>query len=251
MRTSLFILLSAFLLPLGALAQEEHAPVLGLNLDLTGRGAYAGNGGPSLAGGAGLKAFGDVRPLDFLSIGTGFDFAEYPGNGSWQVLTWNLGVRIFPLSGMEQNKGTEWYLQGEAGLNLTGSTLEKHWPGTGLVELGMGFRSFVLGPGQALDFGAFYDFYTPFANPLQAVGIKAGMTWLFGQEAVSTPTPTATPTAVKTTSIKPTPALTPKAAKKPVKIDYKKPRHRIHKDDLGDGEEIPLPAATPSSSDSQ
>jgi hypothetical protein len=143
-------------------------------------------GGPGFSGGLGAAAFGDWRPVPFLSLGTGLDFTEHPG-GAWQTSSWSLGGRLFPLP-MEKNG--EWYLQGTAGLNLITDGLDKRWPGNFHGTAGPGYRLF-MGKGTALDLGVQYDFFSPVHSPLQALGLKAGWTWLFGK--VPTPPPTVSP----------------------------------------------------------
>jgi hypothetical protein len=176
-----------------------------------GDGAFA-RGEPSLLPGYGAVLFGDWRPLPYISLGTGFSFALHPDDGSWQTASWDLGGRIFPLGTSREG---EWYLQGTLGLELANYTLQKKWPGIFHGTAGPGYRVFV-NPGNALDLGAQYELFSPLHAPLQAVGVKAGWTFLFGtnpgqppaapvsEEAVSTPTPAVTPvpTAVPAPRVK-------------------------------------------------
>ncbi len=162
---------------------DENDQQFSVNLDLLVSGAFSSAPGPGLAGGLGAAAFGDWRPVPFLSLGTGLDFAEYPG-GNWQTSSWSLGGRLFPLP---MEKTGEWYLQGTGGLDFITQSLDKRWPGNGHLTAGVGYRLFQ-GPGTALDLGVQYDFFTPAHMPLEALGLKVGWTWLFGK--VPTPPPT-------------------------------------------------------------
>ncbi len=176
----LVLLLAAVWVP-GASA-DENDQQWSVNLDLLGLGAFAPKGGASLAGGAGVAAFGDWRPIPFLALGTGLDFTGYPG-GSWVTSSWSLGARLFPLP---MEKGGEWYFQGTSGLSLATQTLKGEWPGNFHGTAGVGYRLFQ-GSSSALDLGLQYDFFSPVHVPLQALGLKVGWTWLFGK--VPTPPP--------------------------------------------------------------
>lgn len=176
------LVLSLALVFISGAQADENDQQWTASLDLLGLGAFAPKGGPSLAGGLGAAAFGDWRPVPFLSLGTGLDFAGYPG-GNWATSSWSLGGRLFPLP-MEKNG--EWYLQATAGLNLATQTLKAEWPGNFHGTFGAGYRLFQ-GPSNALDFGLQYDFFSPVHLPLQALGLKVGWTWLFGK--VPTPPP--------------------------------------------------------------
>jgi hypothetical protein len=199
-KISLIILL-AVLVPLSLFADEPDEPQqFSLSLDLLGDGAFA-RGEPSLLPGYGAVLFGDWRPLAYLSLGTGFNLTLHPDGGSWQTSSWDLGGRLFPLGTSPQGEG---YLQGTLGLELSTYTLRKKWPGVFHGTVGPGYRLFV-NSGNALDLGVQYELFSPLHLPLQAIGVKAGWTFLFGtnpgqppaaplsQEAVFTPTPTAVP----------------------------------------------------------
>jgi hypothetical protein len=212
-KLSLVILLAA-LVPLPSFADEpEEAQQFSLSLDLLGGGAFA-RGGPSFAPGYGAALFGDWRPLPYLSLGTGFNFALHSDAGSWQTASWDLGGRIFPLG---TGKEGEWYLQGTVGLELATYTLQKKWPGNFHGTAGPGYRVFV-NPGNALDLGVQYDLFSPLHSPLEALGVKAGWTFLFGTNPGQIPT---TPTPQATAAVE-TPVPTPT----PVPVEKKKVRRK-------------------------
>ena len=174
---------------------DENDQQFSLTLDLTGLGVFSSaSGGPGFAGGIGASAFGDWRPLPYLSLGTGLDFADYPGS-NWQTSSWNLGGRIFPLPADQRG---EWYLQGTAGLDLLTASLQNRWPGNFHGTAGVGYRMF-MGKGTALDLGVQYHFFSPIHTPLQAVGLKAGWTWFFGEVPTYPSDSGQAPTTVETT----------------------------------------------------
>lgn len=177
MRNPILPLFLAAVFCVPAARADENDQQFALSLDLTGSGAFSSaSGGPGFAGGLGASAFGDWRPLPYVSLGAGFDFAEYPGS-NWQTGSWNLGGRLFPLPA---DKRGEWYLQGTAGLELVTASLKDFWPGNFHGTAGAGYRLF-MGKGNALDLGVEYDFFSPLHKPLQALALKAGWTWLFGE----------------------------------------------------------------------
>lgn len=171
------ILIFVFLLAVNpGLGQAQEEPQqFSLSLDLLGDGAFAKDG-PIFSPGVGGSLFADWRPLPYISLGSGFDFTLHSDFGSWQTASWNLGGRLFPLG---RGMSGEWYLQGTLGLNLITYGLKHTWPGNFHGIVGPGYRVF-LDSGNALDFGTQYDFFSPKNNPLQAVGVKVGWTWLFG-----------------------------------------------------------------------
>jgi hypothetical protein len=198
------------LCPLAARAEDEgDEQQFSVSLDILGNGAFAKKG-PSFSPGFGGSLFGDWRPLPYLSLGTGFDFTHHSDFGSWQTASWDLGGRIFPLG---TDKSGEWYLQGSLGLNLDTRTLKKEWPGDFHGAVGIGYRAFV-NSGNALDFGAQYDLYSPMGNPLQDLGVKVGWTLLFGKNP-GEPEVKASPAIVATPVSTPQPSA--KAKKRPRK----------------------------------
>ena len=146
-----------------------------LSLDLLGDGALI-PGGPAFSPGIGAALFGDWRPLPYLSFGTGFDFAFHGDEGSWTTASWDMGGRIFPLPATQSG---EWYLQGTLGLNTVTDDLQHKWPQNFHGAAGPGYRFFV-DSNNALDLGIQYDLFSPMATPIQAIGVKVGWTWLFG-----------------------------------------------------------------------
>ncbi len=210
-RNITFILaLLTLLFPPALRAEETEEPQqFTVSLDLLADGAFA-KGGPSFSPGFGAALFGDWRPLPYLSLGGGFNFALHPDEGSWQIASWDLGGRLFPLG---TGRDGEWYLQGSLGLELAAHTLRNFWPGNFHGTAGPGYRFFV-NPGNALDLGVQYDLFSPLHDPLQAVGVKAGWTWLFGTKPGQ---PQATPTATPVATPAPTPMPVPRVKKKPRK----------------------------------
>jgi hypothetical protein len=173
--SKLFLIL-LFLLTAAKVEAVAYDSQFTLSLDLQGLGAFA-SGGPSGSSlGVGGSFFADWRPLPFLSLGTGMDYTSYSSAGGWQTSSWNLGGRIFPAP---SDKDGELYLQGTWGLNLITGSLMKTWPGSFHGSAGIGYRVF-MDKGNALDLGGQYDFYSPRKNPLTAIGVKIGWTFLFG-----------------------------------------------------------------------
>ncbi len=160
-------------------AQASTYSQYSLSLDLTGQGAFGSNANLGFAGGVGASAFGDWRPIEYISFGTGLSFTDFPGAKSWQVASWDVGGRLFPFGA---GSNSEWYLQGGMGYNFVSHDLTSSTPGNFHANAMVGYRAFVLGPGMALDLGLKYDFYTPllYLPPLHDVGVKAGLTWFFG-----------------------------------------------------------------------
>lgn len=201
-----FLLLA--ILP-GFLPAQTYAP-FSLSLDLAGQDAFAGKAGLSSLG-EGAQVFGDWRLVPTLSLGTGFSYMNYSGQGGWNTASWDLGGRIFPFGAQADG---DLYLQGGLGLNLSKNTLKNTWPGTGHATACLGYRLNALGPGMALDFGAVYDFNNPLSQPLQALGAKAGVVWYLGGNsgaapaAVSKPAPPPVPVPILITDTPPPPAST-------------------------------------------
>jgi hypothetical protein len=157
-------------------ASPSYAP-FSLSLGLSARGAYGGRAELVFAGGIGASLYGDWRPANWISLGTGLSYTEFPGDKSWQVATWDVGVKLLPF-----RRGTygEWYFQGTLGWNLVRHTLDTMTPGSYHVGWGLGYRVF-LGSGMALDLCPGYDLYTPFHEAsLHSLSVKAGMTWFLG-----------------------------------------------------------------------
>jgi hypothetical protein len=157
-------------------ASPDYAP-FSLSLALSGRGAYGAKAGLAFAGGIGASLYGDWRPVKWISLGTGFSYTEFPGDKSWQVGTWDAGIKLLPFG-----PGTygEWYIQGTLGWNVVSHTLDSTTPGYYHAGWGLGYRVF-LGPGMALDLCPGYDIYTPFHEAsLHTLGVKAGVTWFLG-----------------------------------------------------------------------
>ena len=164
------------LFPLVVCAQDQEPQQFAVSLDLLANGSSA-KGAVSFSPGLGPVLFADWRPLPYLSLGTGFSIAFHSGPGTWTTASWDLGGRVFPLG--TQKEG-EWYLQGTAGLDLATQALRKTWPGSFHGTAGAGYRAF-LDEGDALDLGAQFDYFSPLRNPLTAIGVKAGWTWLIGE----------------------------------------------------------------------
>lgn len=152
-----------------------------LTLDLNGQGAFGSTSNISFTGGVGGSLFGDWRLIEYLSIGTGFSFADYPGTKSWQAASWDVGGKVFP---MGAGKSGELYIKGAIGYDLIQNTLNSTTPGNFHGNAEVGYSAFVLGPGMALDMGLKYDIYTPllYLPPVHDVGIKVGVTWYFGSK---------------------------------------------------------------------
>jgi nucleoid-associated protein YgaU len=231
MRKKLWLLFAIIiaLLPLSARAQEDEQQ-FSLSLDLLGDGAFA-HGGLSFSPGLGSAVFGDWRPLPYLSLGTGFDFTLHSDDGSWQTASWDLGGRIFPLPATKQG---EWYLQGTLGLNLVTDSLQHERPANFHGVAGAGYRFFV-NPGNALDLGVQYDLFSPLASPIQAVGVKAGWTLLFGNAPGQAP-PVAKPEPTPQTTAIPTPVPVSTA-----------PRHKKKRKTAASPIPVLTPVASPSS----
>jgi hypothetical protein len=181
-----FIILSAVLSvsAAGAAEAQDGPRMYNASLDLVGSGAFAPSGGPSFAGGLGASAFVAFRPAMVLSLGMGLDYMDYPG-AKFSTASWTLGGRLFPFA---REKAGEWYFQGNAGLNLVTETLDNSWPGNYRASAGAGY-SFFVGNSGALDLGVQYDFFTPHDSPLQALGVKAGWSFLFGDPLEEAPAP--------------------------------------------------------------
>ena len=177
---------------------EAYDSQLSVSLDLVGQGAF-GSAVTGTSLGVGGALFADWRPMPFLSLGTGLDFASYSGSAGWQTSSWLLGGRIFPAP---SDQGGEFYLQGTGGINLIKGSLLKTTPGTGRGSLGVGYRAY-MGKGGALDFGVQYDLFTPISRPLSAVGLKVGWTFLFGNTPIHDKEENPLPTHSKTTGATP------------------------------------------------
>ena len=182
-----------------------------ISLDLLGNGASA-PGGPSFSPGVGAQIFGDWRPLPYLSFGSGFSYSLHGDYGGWQLASFDLGGRIFPLG---TGKGGEWYLQGTGGFEFLNQTLLNKWPGHLHGTAGVGYRAFV-NSGNALDMGVQYDLFSPVSKPLQSIGVKVGWTFLIGDVPGQKPepTPVATPAPQKPKPITSAPVIPKKAKKK-------------------------------------
>jgi hypothetical protein len=164
--------------PAGA---SESYSRFSLSLDVTGHGAFTDSPTIPLSAGLGACVYGDWRPCGFLSLGTGISYADYPGENDWRVLSWDLGLRLFP-SGAGTN--SEWYLHGGYGYNLISHNLAKNksYPGNYHASAGVVYRA-MLGQDMAMELGPQYDFYTPFLTlpSINSIGLKAGLTWFFGK----------------------------------------------------------------------
>ena len=200
---------------------EAYDPQFSLSLDLTGSEAFVPGVMDSSATGLGGVFFADWRPAPVLSLGVGMDYTSYLVTPGWRTGSLFLGGRLFPAPADETG---ELYLQGGVGLNLSSTVggLKGKWPGNGHASAGAGYRFFV-NPGNALDLGFQYDFFTPLADPLSAVVAKVGWTWLFGaiptdlEKPAAKPQPKATPAPPKT-SVTATPSTPkPKPAHKPAR----------------------------------
>jgi hypothetical protein len=190
----------------------------GLTLDLEGQGAFGASSRLGFAPGAGAAFFADWRPVQLLSLGTGFTVNDYFASESFSTASWNLGGRLFPFP---SDKRGEWYLQGTLGMNLETVTFDHEWPGGLHAMAGVGYRM-AMNSGNALDLGIQYDFYSPIKTPMSAIGFKAGWTWLFGPDLIpesedrtASMTPpaslTATPAPAVTIPVTVTPTGTPTA----------------------------------------
>lgn len=202
----------------GTAGAQDGPRMYNVSLDLMGSGAFAPSGGPSFAGGLGASAFVAFRPAMVLSLGMGLDYMDYPSE-NFSTSSWTLGGRLFPFA---PEKGGEWYLQGNVGLNLVTETLDNRWPGNYRASAGAGYSIFV-GNSGALDLGVQYDFFTPQDSPLQALGVKAGWSFFFGDPLEEAPAPKAViqlPPPVKATA---TPAIKKKAKKKTTPVSTPAP----------------------------
>ena len=227
-----------FLALLPAFAHAENFRPFGLTLDLEGQGAFGADSKLSFAPGAGAAFFADWRPVQLISLGTGFSFNDFSASESFTTASWNLGGRLFPFG---SDKKGEWYLQGTLGMNLETATFDHEWPGSFHGTAGVGYRM-AMGEGNALDLGAQYDLYSPLKVPMSAVGVKVGWTWLFGPQMVmendavkpapasSAPKPVATPS----------PVVTLPAAESPVITLAPPKKHRLHR-----APAQPTPSPTP------
>ena len=166
------LLISGFL---ACAPAQAVVPQFSLSLDLDGRGVISPVG-DAFQCGVGGSVFFDIRPFKFVSAGFGFDYIYFPGASAWELTTFNMGGRIFP---MVVTDNSEFYLQGGIGLNLLTRTLKGSLPGHFHGTAGFGYRLF-LQPSLAVDLGAQYDFYSPILRPLQSVGAKLGLAWIFG-----------------------------------------------------------------------
>ncbi len=152
-------------------------PKFGLSLDLTGQGAF-GNSKMGSSGGVGGALFADWRPIEYISLGVGFNYINFPGSESWQVGPVDLGGRLFPFGSGKDGEG---YLQGGLGYNLITQTFNYMTPGYYHMYAGGGYRAFIFGPGMALDLGLQFNYYSrsTTSSPLYDTGVKAGLACFF------------------------------------------------------------------------
>jgi parallel beta-helix repeat protein len=161
-------------------------PQVSLNLGLSEANLftpawYPSNGqifasrGQSISSGTGASFFLDYRLLQFISLGLGASYTIFPGMNSWSLSTFDLGGRLFPL---EASSLGEFYLLGGLGMNLSVRTLDHALPGHYHGFAGLGYR-FTVDSSDALEVGAQYDYFSPYAEPLDEVSLKVGWTFFF------------------------------------------------------------------------
>lgn len=148
-------------------------------------GATASSADYDATGSFGLSAFADWRPERVIAFGVGGGFLRL---NSWDLTAaWvDLGGRIYPLKPFSFGEA---YLQGEAGVNPLKNRMNG-WRGGYHAGLGAGVRLNLKGS-HGLDLGLVYDWFSPEAQPLRCLGVKAGFVWTFGraQEAASAAAP--------------------------------------------------------------
>ncbi len=159
-----------------ALFADEPYSLLNTYIDLTGNGGAAPGSGIGSTLGGGGQLFLDLRLDPKISIGTGITLAGYK---NFYTDSWDLETRLFPFG--SQHDG-DFYLQLAAGLNLNPAVLPNDTQSYvhGLVSLGYSLKG--IAPRVALDFGPFYETYTPWNHAIQDVGIKAGLVLSLGTE---------------------------------------------------------------------
>lgn len=171
-----FLYLALALLPT-VLKAAEPTDQISLSLDAVGQGFYFFNGAGKQAAsqwGLGGSVFVDYRFLKVMSLGLGGEYLFAPDISSISLGSVDVGGRIFP---MVLDNG-EVYLQGGVGYNLrNGIPTHGHFHG----YAGLGYRHF-LDKDLALDLGTQYDFWSPILAPSGGVGVKMGLTFLFGKD---------------------------------------------------------------------
>lgn len=170
-----FLLLALALFPLAVMAGEPTDQI-SISLDAVGQGFFFfnGNGNPANSQfGLGGTAFVDYRFLKALSLGFGGEYLLNPNN-TISLASLDLGGRIFPVV---LDRG-EIYLLGGLGYNVVRNVPH---PGHYHGYAGLGYRHF-LDKNLALDLGIQYDFWSPILAPNSGVGVRLGMTFLFGKE---------------------------------------------------------------------
>ena len=127
--------------------------------------------------GAGGQVFVDWRPIQYLSLGFGGQYDTFFNTPGFQMDSFDLAGRIFPLPIDSPEPRGEFYLQGGVGLNL-----EVKPPAYGHYHgyAGPGYRLF-LQRNLALDMGAQYDFNSPIAHSSHSISAKFGITFLLGR----------------------------------------------------------------------
>ncbi len=148
-----------------------------LTLDVTGHGAF-GSSNMGSTGGFGGLLFADFRPIEYISLGVGINYIDFPGSKTWQVGPVDLGGRLFPFGTGRDGEG---YLMGGLGFNLVTQSLSYMTPGNYHMFAGGGYRAFVFGPTMGLDLGLQLNYYsrTATSSPLYDMGVKAGLAWMF------------------------------------------------------------------------
>jgi hypothetical protein len=123
----------------------------------------------------GGSALLEWQPIDLFSVGVDFSIMDYFGlsTGAREVNSLDGIIRFIPWPSQIVSP----YIIGGAGLNPF-AVNQTTWPNTYHVTAGAGFRYFVL-PQWALDANATYDFYDPSNAPLQAINIRAGISYYF------------------------------------------------------------------------
>lgn len=126
--------------------------------------------------GFGGLAWFEWQPIDLFSIGVDFDGLDYfgLGGGGKSTLSTDGVLRLIPFPNQEISP----YLMGSYGVNPFGTNHPGVWPNTYHYSAGVGLRCFVL-PQWALDLGATYEFFNSSSAPLQAINVRAGLSYYF------------------------------------------------------------------------